>query len=146
MHGDLRSIGTGNQGNYWNFGGYLYLDKMFNPVLGLELKVNYNQIAGGAQYFSDIYNVVYVDNTRINDDLFFEGEAYGVELNFMISLSNLYNANRGRWDLSGYFGMGYHQYDSRLWWSHHFCFHEQWSSAGEYQLQCEPLWRLRPVG
>lgn len=51
MHGDLRSLGTGNLGNFWNFGGYLYIDKMFNPLLGLEFKVNYNKISGGAQYF-----------------------------------------------------------------------------------------------
>ncbi len=114
MHGDLRSIGTGNQGNFWNFGGYAYVDKMFNPLLGLEFKVNYNKISGGAQYFSDIYEVLYVQNTQITNNLFFEGTAYGAELNLIFSFSNLYVQNRTRWHISGYFGMGYHQYDSQL--------------------------------
>ncbi|MEQ6125170.1 OmpA family protein [Pseudotenacibaculum sp. MALMAid0570] len=114
MHGDLRSIGTGNQGNFWNFGGYLYVDKMFNPLLGLEFKVNYNKISGGAQYFSDIYEVLYVDNTNITNNLFFEGRAYGAELNLIFSFSNLYEHLTRKWHVSGYFGMGYHQYNSSL--------------------------------
>ncbi len=114
MHGDLRSIGTGNQGNFWNFGGYLYVDKMFNPLLGLEFKVNYNKISGGAQYFSDIYDVLYVDGTQITNNLFFDGTAYGAEMNLIFSFSNLYIQNANKWHFSGYLGMGYHQYDSHL--------------------------------
>tara|TARA_R110001632_G_scaffold179993_1_gene299935 strand:- start:4717 stop:6225 length:1509 start_codon:yes stop_codon:yes gene_type:complete len=114
MHGDLRSIGTGNQGNFWNFGGYLYVDKMFNPLLGLEFKVNYNKISGGAQYFSDVYDVLYVDNTQITNNLFFDGRAYGAELNLIFSFSNLYLHNSTKWHAAGYFGIGYHQYDSEL--------------------------------
>jgi outer membrane protein OmpA-like peptidoglycan-associated protein len=114
MHGDLRSIGTGNQGNFWNFGGYVYVDKMFNPLLGLELKLNYNKISGGAQYFSDIYDVLYVDGTQITNNLFFDGRAYGAELNLIFSFSNLYIQNANKWHFSGYLGMGYHQYNSEL--------------------------------
>ena len=114
MHGDLRSIGTGNQGNFWNFGGYLYIDKMFNPLLGLELKLNYNKISGGAQYFSDIYDVLYVDDTQITNNLFFDGRAYGAELNLIFSFSNLYIQNTTKWHFSGYLGIGYHQYNSEL--------------------------------
>ena len=55
MHGDLRSIGTNNLGNFYNFGGFAYLDKMFNPLLGLEGKLFYTQMSGGAQYLSEIY-------------------------------------------------------------------------------------------
>lgn len=114
MHGDLRSIGTGELGNFWNFGGYVYVDKMFNPVLGLELKVNYNNISGGAQYFSDIYDVLYVDGTTINNNLFFEGRAYGAEINMIFSFSNLFIQSSRKWHLAGYFGIGYHQYNSTL--------------------------------
>jgi outer membrane protein OmpA-like peptidoglycan-associated protein len=114
MHGDLRSIGTGELGNFWNFGGYLYADKMFNPILGLELKINYNNISGGAQYFSDIYEVLYVNNTTITNNLFFEGRAYGAELNMILSFSNLFKRDAKKWHLAGYFGIGYHHYDSRL--------------------------------
>jgi OOP family OmpA-OmpF porin len=114
MHGDLRSLGTGNLGNFWNFGAYAYVDKMFNPLLGLEFKVNYSKISGGAQYFSNIYDILYVNQTRISNNLFFKGTAYGVELNLILSFSNLYAINTRKWNASGYFGVGYHQYDSAL--------------------------------
>jgi len=39
MHGDLRSIGTGKLGNFWNFGGYVFIDKMFNPLLRIRVKI-----------------------------------------------------------------------------------------------------------
>jgi outer membrane protein OmpA-like peptidoglycan-associated protein len=114
MHGDLRSVGTGDQGNFWNFGGYVYVDRMFNPLLGLEFKLNYTKISGGAQYFSSIYEVLYVSGTNINNDLFFEGSSYGAELNLILSFSNLYEMTSVKWNAAGYFGVGYHQYDSAL--------------------------------
>ena len=114
MHGDLRSIGTGNLGNFWNFGAYAYVDKMFNPLLGLEFKVNYSKISGGAQYFSDVYDILYLNQQKITNNLFFKGTAYGAELNFILSFSNLYIANADKWHVTGYFGAGYHQYDSAL--------------------------------
>ncbi|NVK53957.1 MAG: OmpA family protein [Flavobacteriaceae bacterium] len=114
MHGDLRSVGTGNLGNFWNFGGYAYVDKMFNPLLGLELKFNYSKISGGAQYFSDVYEILYLKSTKITNNLFFRGTAYGGELNIIFSFTNLYIANASKWHFTGYFGAGYHQYDSAL--------------------------------
>lgn len=114
MHGDLRSIGTGNLGNFWNLGAYAYVDKMFNPLLGIEFKVNYSKISGGAQYFSDVYDILYLDQTQITNNLFFKGTAYGAELNVIVSFSNLYIANADKWHITGYFGAGYHQYDSAL--------------------------------
>jgi len=114
MHGDLRSVGTGDLGNFWNFGGYLYVDKMFNPLLGLEFKLNYNKISGGAQYFSDVYDVLYINNTTINNNLFFEGRAYGAELSSILSFSNLFKRNQKKWHLAGYLGVGYHLYNSKL--------------------------------
>ena len=114
MHGDLRSIGTGNLGNFWNFGAYAYVDKMFNPLLGLEFKVNYSKLSGGAQYFSDVYDILYLNQTKITNNLFFKGTAYGAELNLIFSFSNLYIANADKWHVTGYLGAGYHQYDSAL--------------------------------
>ncbi|MFY0631871.1 MAG: OmpA family protein [Flavobacteriaceae bacterium] len=114
MHGDLRSIGTGSQGNFWNYGGYVYADKMFNSIVGLEVKLNYNKISGGAQYFSDIYDILYVPGTTINDNLFFEGTSIGGELNAILSFSNFFRKNDRKLNLAGYFGIGYHLYDSRL--------------------------------
>lgn len=114
MHGDLRSLGTGNQGNFWNFGGYVYVNKMFNPILGLEFKVNYNKLSGGAQYFSEIYEVLYTNQGTINNNLFFEGRSYGAEVNLILSLSNIYRRQTEKWHLASYVGVGYHQYNSVL--------------------------------
>jgi len=114
MHGDMRSIGTSDDTNYWNFGVMAYVDKMFNPLLGLELKASYSKISGGAQYFSDVYELLYVDNTVIRDDMKFDGRAYGAELNLIFSFSNLYRTTATKWSANGYFGIGYHQYNSAL--------------------------------
>ncbi|MCL7765132.1 OmpA family protein [Polaribacter sp. Z014] len=114
MHGDLRSIGTSDDTNYWNFGGYVYVDKMFNPVLGLEFKATYTKMSGGAQYFSNTYDLKYVPTTVNRDNMKFEGTAYGAELNLIVSFSNLYRRQARKWNVSGYFGVGYHQYDSAL--------------------------------
>jgi OOP family OmpA-OmpF porin len=117
MHGDLRSIGTGDDTNYLNFGGFVYADKMFNPLLGLELKAFYTKISGGAQYFSttDQYRVLYTkDNVVLQDNMYFEGISYGGEVNLIFSFTNLYETTGSNWNASGYFGVGYHQYDSAL--------------------------------
>lgn len=114
MHGDLRSIGTGNLGNFWNFGAYVYGDYMFNPILGVEFKINYWKIGGGAQYFSDVYDILYLNNTQITNDLFFDGRSIGAELNSIISLSNLYDQFPEKWHIAAYLGIGYHQYNSQL--------------------------------
>ncbi|QOD59436.1 OmpA family protein [Polaribacter haliotis] len=117
MHGDLRSIGTGDDTNYFNFGAFAYVDKMFNPLLGLEVKAFYTQMSGGAQYFSttDQYKVLYTkDNVVLQDNMYFEGNAYGAELNLIFSFTNLYQTTASRWNVAGYFGVGYHQYNSAL--------------------------------
>ncbi|GAB7257987.1 OmpA family protein [Polaribacter sp. OB-PA-B3] len=117
MHGDLRSIGTGDDTNYFNFGGYAYVNKMFNPLLGLEFKASYNKISGGAQYFSNESNyfVLYSEGKVVNqDNLNFEGAAYGAELNLVFSFTNLYQTAASKWHAAGYFGVGYHQYNSTL--------------------------------
>ena len=114
MHGDLRSIGTSDDTNYWNFGGYVYVDKMFNPILGLEVKATYTKMSGGAQYFSNAYKLLYVPSGVIRDDMKFEGTAYGAELNLIVSFSNLFKRDARKWNIAGYFGVGYHQYDSAL--------------------------------
>lgn len=114
MHGDLRSIGTGIQGNYFNFGGYVFANKMFNPIVGVELKINYNSIRGGAQYLSDVYDILYLNNTQISNDLFFEGTAIGGEVNGIVNMSNLFRRKKRKLNLSVILGLGYHQYDSKL--------------------------------
>lgn len=112
-HGDLRSIGTGTLGNFWNLGGYLYLNKMFNQGIGLEFKGTYNNISGGAQYFSTVYDILYV-GPNINDNLHFEGTSIGGELTLILSLSNLYALSAKRWHFAMHVGGGYHVYDTKL--------------------------------
>lgn len=114
MHGDMRSIGTSDDTNYWNFGVYGYVNKMFNPLLGLEFKASYMQISGGAQYFSTVYELLYVNNTVIRDDMKFEGRSFGGELNLIFSFTNLYQTTASKWHAAGYFGVGYHLYNSAL--------------------------------
>lgn len=113
MHGDLRSIATANFGDFWNSGGYLYVDKMFNSFLGLEFKGNYNNISGGAQHFSDVYTVLYGNGITIRNNMFFEGKAYGAEFNLILSFGNEENFSK-KWLISAYLGAGYHEYDSKL--------------------------------
>lgn len=114
MHGDMRSIGTSDDTNYWNFGVYGYADKMFNPLLGLEFKASYFKISGGAQYFSSVYELLYVNDAVIRDDMKFEGAAYGAELNLIFSFTNLYQTTANKYHAAGYFGVGYHNYNSAL--------------------------------
>jgi outer membrane protein OmpA-like peptidoglycan-associated protein len=116
MHGDLRSIGTGDDTNYFNFGGFVFVNKMFNPLLGLEFKLTYNEISGGAQYFSNTpnYFVLYANDVINQDNLNFKGRAYGAEINLIFSFTNLYQINSSKWNAAGYFGVGYHQYNSAL--------------------------------
>ncbi len=113
MHGDLRSIGTSKKGSYLNFGGFLSVTKMFNPVLGLEFKLNYNKMAGASQLFSSVYDVLYASGAN-NENLWFKGKSYGGEINMVLSFTNLYFKNKNKWNLVGYFGAGYHQYTSAL--------------------------------
>jgi outer membrane protein OmpA-like peptidoglycan-associated protein len=114
MHGDLRSMGTGSLGNFYNFGAFINANKMFNPLLGLEFKATYSQISGGAQYFSNVYEILYVPNTVIRNNMYFEGSAYGLELNLVLSFTNLYQTSANKYHAAGYFGFGYHQYNSQL--------------------------------
>ena len=117
MHGDLRSIGTGDDTNYLNFGGFVYVDKMFNPLLGLELKAFYTQMSGGAQYFNNsnlYYDIQYTNSVVDLNNTNFKGRAYGAELNLIFSFTNLYQTTASKWHAAGYFGIGYHQYNSAL--------------------------------
>ncbi|MEO9569801.1 MAG: OmpA family protein [Polaribacter sp.] len=118
MHGDLRSVGTGDDQVYLNFGAFINVDKMFNPLLGLEGKLFYSQMSGGAQYFSTSsgYNILYTsdDAGLIQDNIYFEGHTFGAELNLIFSFTNLYQTTASKWHAAGYFGVGYHNYNSKL--------------------------------
>jgi outer membrane protein OmpA-like peptidoglycan-associated protein len=115
VHGEMRSLGTDTHGNFYNFGGYIYADKMFNPVLGVELKFNYTKIGGASQYFSDGYEIKYLDANLYKDQtLVLDGYRYGFETNAIINLTNLWKLNSKRWSFNFMAGMGYHRYTSKL--------------------------------
>ena len=118
--GDHRSIMTNlsdgaNANNILNLGGYLYVDKMFNPAFGLELKAHYSTMSGAGQEIS-FYPVQGTSVPLRNT--YFKGNAYGAELNLILNLSNLaknpYNTKPRKWNLASYFGIGLQRYDSKL--------------------------------
>ena len=113
MHGDLRSISLDDNNNFWNFGVYGSLEKMFNPLLGLELKVLYSKISGGIKNFSD-YSILFAGNTDVKEEMKFEGNSYGAELNLIISLTNLHQSYANKYNVNFYLGTGYHSYNSAL--------------------------------
>ncbi|WP_139956116.1 OmpA family protein [Flavicella sediminum] len=117
LHGDLRSFGNSDGRKYYNFGSYLYIDKMFNPILGMELKVGYSSLGGGRQSFSDpeysYYDILYT-NDFPNENFYMEGTAYSAELNAVISVDNLWKRHSDRWNFNLYGGFGYQKYNSRL--------------------------------
>ena len=49
LSGDLVSFETESKDPYYNLGGYIYVDKMFNPILGIEGKLSISQISGEQQ-------------------------------------------------------------------------------------------------
>jgi OOP family OmpA-OmpF porin len=100
LYGDLKSIGKNSGRNFWNLGTYLYVDKMFNPVLGTELKINYSSIGGAG---------VYRGNSLILD-----GNQRGIELNGILNLTNLWRHNSKKWSMQFMAGIGFQKNHSRL--------------------------------
>ncbi len=121
LHGDLRSFDTYSGDAYFNPGGYIYIDKMFNPILGIEVKFNISQIGGEVQkiystgnsselsYYSILYALAYSDKV-----LYVDGVSYGLESSLIIDLGNLWKRNSLKWNWCGYLGVGYHKYTSKL--------------------------------
>lgn len=98
--GDLKSIGKNSDGNFWNLGTYIYVDKMFNPILGTELKLNYSSIGGAG---------IYQDNS-----LELIGNQFGIELNAILNLTNLWRHNSQDWSMNFLTGIGYQKHKSEL--------------------------------
>lgn len=118
MHGDLRSIETGesnSESNLLNLGTYIYADKMLTPAFGFELKFNYSKMAGTGQEVSSTYLVA--GSTPLNQTRF-EGISYGGEINTIINLSgfasNPYRMKKRKLNFAGIVGIGMHRYDSKL--------------------------------
>lgn len=121
LHGDLRSFDTYSEDGYWNLGGYIYGDKMFNPIIGVEAKFNVSQIGGEVQriyataglsesaYYRILYAEKYADHI-----LRVEGLSFGLESSLIINLDNLWKRHSKKWSWTSYFGLGYQKYNSRL--------------------------------
>jgi len=117
MQGDLTSLGTGfsdNNNSLFNVGTYIYADKMFSPVFGLELKAHFTKIGGAAQELSTGFNV---GGTSLRDTRF-EGNAFGAEINTILNFSSIisspYQTRKRKWNVAGYLGWGIQTYDSKL--------------------------------
>ncbi len=116
LNGDIKSFGTASGDNYFNLGGYLYASKMYNPVVGFELKLDYSQLGG------DIYSQPRggYDIKGVNENLYpselliLDGSRFGFELNGIINMTNLWRLDGGRWNTSFMAGLGYHYYSSKL--------------------------------
>lgn len=100
LYGDLKSLGKNSGRSFWNLGTYLYVDKMFNPVLGTELKINYSSLGGGGIYR--------------NNSLDLSGSQYSVELNGILNLTNLWRHNSKEWSMNFMAGIGYQRNRSNL--------------------------------
>lgn len=119
MHGDLRSFDTKTGDAYLNLGGYIYVDRMFNPILGIEARFNISQLGGESQTISSsgdeglYYRVLYATpyTSRI---LKIEGTSFGFETSMIIDFDNLWKRNSEKWNWSGYVGVGYQKYSPRL--------------------------------
>lgn len=113
MHGDLRSGFklANSKAGVFNLGGYTYIDKMFTPVFGLELKGHYTKMSGGAFELSE-YPVQHTSETLENTR--FEGTSYGVTFNIILNLSSLrslaFSAKERKWNFATYTGIGWHSY------------------------------------
>jgi OOP family OmpA-OmpF porin len=113
MHGDMHSINTESNKNYLNIGCYAGIKKMFNPILGLEFRAKFSNMAGSSQKLFDGYNIKYANNYD-KKKLMFRGHSYGSELNLVVNLINSNKTTKSKYVVSSYFGIGYHLYTSKL--------------------------------
>ena len=114
MHGDMRSFGTSDDNTYWNFGIFGNVNKMFNPLFGVEFKATYSKISGGAQKSFNGYDVKYANENLNKNDLMFKGFSYGAEFNLILNFINLNETKNNKYVGTGYFGLGYQLYNSSL--------------------------------
>jgi outer membrane protein OmpA-like peptidoglycan-associated protein len=105
--GDLTSLNSENNEPI-NTGFYLYVDKMISSAFGFELKIQSIDMKGSSQDIA----------AGTTNNLFFEGSAFGGELNAIINLNGLGTTNYTNSDrkinFSTYLGLGFHTYDSKL--------------------------------
>jgi outer membrane protein OmpA-like peptidoglycan-associated protein len=121
LQGDLRSSDTKSGDAYYNMGGFIYVDKMFNPIIGIEAKFNISKLGGELQTLSttaepgesSYYRVLYAEAYQ-NELLKVEGMSFGFETNLILNMDNLWKRHSQKWSWTGYVGFGYQKYNSRL--------------------------------
>ena len=118
LYGDLNNVTTDGDVFFQN-GFYVYVDKMFNPVIGIELKGQYLKLgAAGALTQNEIpVSIVTIANEKNIKSFRSKGSGFGTELNFIINLSNLnvvYRKRDRKWNWAGHLGLGFHSYKNTL--------------------------------
>ncbi|MFC2127601.1 thrombospondin type 3 repeat-containing protein [Bacteroidota bacterium] len=117
LHGDLKSFGGPSGRKFYNFGSYLYVDKMFNPVLGLEFRLSYSGLGGEGRNFShtDFPNLDILHTKDFPNEIFhMDGSSFSGELNAILSLDNLWKRHSNNWNFNLYVGVGIQRYNSHL--------------------------------
>tara|TARA_B100000809_G_scaffold43630_1_gene37845 strand:+ start:10137 stop:13775 length:3639 start_codon:yes stop_codon:yes gene_type:complete len=99
----------------FNLGGYLYVDKMFNPIIGMEFKIDYSALDAAGKGYSGNSSIIGIDQTIYgNQVLRADGYKYGFELDAIINLSNIWRLNSKHWSLYFMGGVGCQLFNSKL--------------------------------
>ena len=118
IRGDLINIGKDSGKSEFNYGFNVFVDKMINPIFGVELMGQYFNMSGGSNISNsnlEGYNPLYTKEPLNN--VYFKGTSLGGSLSAIINLTNLSNikkANTRKFFVNTYFGAGLHYYDSKL--------------------------------
>ena len=114
-YGDLSSFGGGNLDRYSNIGFYIYGDKMFNPIVGLEVKLDYSGLGAAGQGYTGNQAIVGIDETLYGAQILsMDGSKFGIELNGILNLNNLWKLNSTKWSWSLLAGVGTNYYSTTL--------------------------------
>lgn len=114
-HGDLSSFGGGDLDSYSNLGFYIYGDKMFNPIVGLEVKLDYSGLGAAGRGFTGKQAISGIDETIYsNQILTMDGSKFGFEVNGVLNLSNLWKLDSTKWSWALLAGVGTNYYNTKL--------------------------------
>jgi outer membrane protein OmpA-like peptidoglycan-associated protein len=113
--GDLSSYSSGNIEGSTNLGFYIYGNKMFNPIVGLEVKIDYNSLGAAGQGFTGNHAIKGIDeNLYGNQVLSMNGNKFGFEINGILNFNNLWKLNSKNWSWSLIAGLGNCYYSTKL--------------------------------
>jgi outer membrane protein OmpA-like peptidoglycan-associated protein len=114
-YGDLSSFGVGNLDSYTTLGFYIYGDRMFNPIVGLEVKLDYSGLGASGQGFTGNESITGINEAIFgNQVLTMDGSKFGLEVNAIINLNNLWKLNSTKWSWSFLAGVGTNYFTTKL--------------------------------